>query len=220
MTTSVWDETEIQKQFSDCRDLKEIIKRLETDFSTRGEVICEIRVNGLVLHESDETKFAASELAAIRQLAIASERPEDLIRDAMVSALDYIPRLRSACETVSEHFRGADLRLAQTRFTEVLDGCQWLVDTIVSLRGAAEGINRPIRSGDSWTAAETHFSQVINQILGAHQTRDHAQTADLVEYELNNVLERWSNVLAAEAAERIIGDRPGDESSRPVGFSP
>ncbi len=205
MTTSVWDEAEIQRQFADCRDLKEIIARLERDFSARGEVICEIRVNGLVLRESDEISFAGSRLGEIRQLAIASERPEDLIRDAMASALDYIPRVRAACETAADLFRGNDLRLAQTRFTEVLDGCQWLVDTIVSLRGAADGIGRPILLRDGWSEAETHFSGVINQILASHQSHDSALTADLVEYELNNVLERWANVLAAESAERLIG---------------
>lgn len=203
MTTSVWDETEIQKQFSDCRDLKEIISRLERDFSARGEVICEIRVNGLVLHESDETKFAASPLGEINSLAIASERPEDLIRDAMVSALDYIPRIRTACDTVSELFRGSDIRKAQTRFTDVLDGCKWLVDTITSLRGAAQGIGRPILLRDRWLLAENRFSEVVTQILGAHQRRDNVLTADLVEYELGNVLEQWSDVLIAESAERL-----------------
>lgn len=205
MTTSVWDKCEIEKQFGDCRDLKDIIERLERDFSTRGEVICEIRVNGLVLHERDETKFADSNRDEITTLAIASERPEDLIRDAMISALDYIPRVRRACETVSELFRGTDTRKAQTSFAEVIDGCQWLVDTIVSLRGAADGIERPIRLQEKWSSAENHLSEVINQLLEAHQKRDNVLIADLLEYELNNVLERWSSVLASESAERIIG---------------
>ncbi|MCM2281823.1 MAG: hypothetical protein NDI61_08245 [Bdellovibrionaceae bacterium] len=204
MTTSVWDEREIQKQFSDCQDLREIISRLERDFSTRGEVICEIRVNGLILHENDETRFAQSPVREISSLAIASERPEDLIRDAIVSALDYVPRVRVACESVAELFRGSDIHAAQKRFTEVLDGCQWLVDTIVSLRGAAQGIGRPIRLHERWSAAESQFSAVVTQILAAHQNQDHVLTADLVEYELNNVLEVWSQVLIAESAERIL----------------
>jgi signal transduction histidine kinase len=206
MTTSTWDKIEIQKQFDGCRNLQDVIARLEADFSTRGEVICEIRVNGLVLHESDESKYSQSQMEEISTLAIASERPDDLIRDALVSALDYLSRVRKACETVSELFRGTDIHKAQTRFAEVIDTCQWMVDTITSLRGAAEGTGNPITVKDRWVDAENRFSEVVTDILGAYQKHDHVLTADLLEYELNNVLEYWTSVLTSEAAARA-GER-------------
>ena len=131
MTTSSWNRIEIQKQFGDCSSLQDVITRLETDFQSRGEVICEIRVNGMVIGENDESRLAGSRVEEIETIAIATERPTDLINGTLASAAEYVPRLISACESSAELLRGTNQKLAQINFTELLDGCQWLADTVV-----------------------------------------------------------------------------------------
>lgn len=202
MTTSTWDKLEIQKQFGECENLKQLIERLEGEFQDRGEVICEIRVNGMIVHEKDENRFAESEMAAIDTLTIASERPGDLIQSTLGSALDYVPRLHKACESTAELMRGSDSRLAQLNFTELLDGCQWLVDTVVYLRSAAESVGQPLKDQLAWRTAEGKFATVVTDILAAFQKKDFVLVADLVEYDLFNLLEEWNRVITAERSAR------------------
>lgn len=202
MTTSSWDKLEIQKQFGECQSLKDLISRLEDEFQGRGEVICEIRVNGMVVHEKDESTFAQSAMEEIESLSIASERPGDLILSTLGSALDYVPRLHKACESTAELMRGSDSRLAQMNFTELLDGCQWLVDTVVYLRSAADSVGNPIKDQLAWRTAEGRFAIIVGDILAAFQKKDFVLVADLVEYDLFNHLEEWSNVIRNEHGAR------------------
>jgi hypothetical protein len=203
MTTSNWDKTEIQKQFGDCDTLQAVIERLETDYQSRGEVICEIRINGMLLGETDEVRLSSARVEEIESLAIASEKPVDLINGTLLSAADYVPRLHKACESASELLRGENQKLAQINFTELLDGCQWLSDTVVYLRSAADGVGKPIVNALDWRSAEVRFGEVIGEILAAFEKRDFVLVADLVEYELFNVLEFWSQIIQREQKARL-----------------
>lgn len=77
MTESSWDKHQLETQFTDCKSLRDVIQRLESEFSNKGEVICEIRVNGMIFDESDEARFATSAIEEIHDLAIRSNRPSD-----------------------------------------------------------------------------------------------------------------------------------------------
>jgi hypothetical protein len=198
MTTSFWDSQEIGKQFRECSTLKEIIARLETDFSLKGEVICEIRVNGILLSEDDEVKFASHPRETIQEISIASNRPGDLISQALASADVFVPELDKACLRTAEKLRGADLPAAQASFRETIEGCQWFVDTLMHVRGAASGIEKPISNPALWFEAEKMITQVIREVSEAYGNEDYVLVADLLEYELTGTLAVWKNVLDTE----------------------
>ena len=211
MTTSFWDKQEISKQFAGCRTLRDIIARLESDFSTRGEVICEIRVNGILLSEVDEEKFAESSSEEISALTVRSNRPADLILDAIRSAHVFIPDLEKSCLKTSELFRGADLSAAQQSFHECLEGCQWLVDTLMHVRGAASGIEQPIAQPERWFEAEKILTKVIRELSEAYSKQDYVLVADLLEYELTGALAVWAPTVEVERDARGGRDAPATE---------
>jgi hypothetical protein len=204
MTTSFWDDLEIKKQFAGCSTLQDIINRLETDFSMRGEVICEIRVNGVLLSETDESRFAAHSSAEIRDISVRSNKPADLIIDAMNSAYAFVPDLEKSCLKTAEMFRGADLGLAQKSFHECLEGCQWMVDTLMHVRGAASGIQQPITQPERWFEAEKIIGRAIRELSEAYSASDFVLVADLLEYELTGALLVWKDALTNERAARGI----------------
>lgn len=202
MTTSFWDKQQLIKQFPECRTLKEIISKIETDFSFRGEVICEIHVNGILLNEGDEIKFAESPSEDIRDLAVRSNRPETLVMDAMKSSYVFLPDLDKSCLKTAELFRGSDLAAAQKSFHECLEGCQWLVDTLMHVRGAASGINQPISHPERWFEAEKILMRVIRELSESYSKKDFTLVADLLEYELTGALSIWVEALEVERRTR------------------
>ncbi|HVK62458.1 MAG TPA: hypothetical protein VM432_12950 [Bdellovibrionales bacterium] len=202
MTTSIWDNEQLRAQYPHCATLGEIIRALEEDFSKRGEVICEIRVNGVLLDEADEVKFTGNASDGIQDLTIASNSPEQLIGGALASALTFIPEIEAACITSAEALRGPDAANARRSFVEILDGCQWLVDTILHVRGAASGVGRPVKSSEKWFEAEKLMNNVIVEVTDAFTKSDTVLVADLLEYELPTALSLWAETLKEEQASR------------------
>lgn len=205
MMTSIWNDQEITQQFSKCATLREVISELEDQFSSRGEVICEIRVNGILLSEDDELKFADSPREEIRDLAILSNRPADLILESLSSVDGFIPQLEEQTLRTADLFRGADLLKAQHSFTETLDGCKWLFDTIVHIRSAAHGIGDPIQQEDKWFNAEKKIMGVVRDVSQAYSNGDLVLVADLLEYEMTSGFGLWREILRDEHGWRSSG---------------
>lgn len=203
MTTSIWTEEEIAVKFAGCRNLREIIEQLEAEFSNRGEVICEIHVNDVPLDDGDEAKFANSKREEIRKLAVRSNKPQALIADAIQSACVFVPELEKSCLATAELFRGSDLALAQKRFHETLEGCQWLVDTLMHVRGAASNIGEPIAHAERWYEAEKILMKAISELSEAYANRDYVLVADLLEYEVTGAMSIWRDAIEEERKRRI-----------------
>jgi len=210
MITTSWTENEIRKSFIGCATLREIISEIESDFSRRGEVICEIHVNGVRLDEADESRFASSPSAEIRSLEVRGDRPDALIGDALGSALQLLPQLEQSCVSTAEKFRGPSIVEAQKGFTETLDGCQWLIETMMHVRGASSGIGDPIPRTDLWLDADQAIARVVKEVSAAYMSRDFVLVADLLEYELTGALAVWRTVVSSECRRREGGET-GDE---------
>jgi hypothetical protein len=133
----------------------------------------------------------------IKNLLVKSEQPSDLIRDAIQSIVDFVPKIESSCLAASELMRGADLANAHRKFSEIIDGCEWLVETLMHIRGASQGLGQ---SGTpefeaSWHEADSGLSKVISEVSEAYGRSDHILVADLLEYELTAVLQAWKRTL-------------------------
>ncbi len=209
MTESSWTSDKIRTNFPECATLKDIIARLESDFVARGEVICEIRVNGVLLNDGDETRLGEMQSGEILDLEIRSNQPSSLISDAIRSTLVLIPDLEKSCVSTAERFRGTDMGAAQKSFHECLEGCQWLVDTLIHVRGAASGTGVPISQPERWFEAEKLIARVIREISEAYTLKDYVLVADLLEYELTGVLSVWREAIELESRARgSNGDGP------------
>jgi hypothetical protein len=198
MTESSWDKQKIEATFPECSTLKEIIVRLEADFVSRGEVICEISVNGVALNEGDESRLGEMRTSEIVALAVRSNLPGNLIHDAIHSAAALIPDLEKSCVTAAENFRGSDAGKAQKSFHECLEGCQWLVDTLMHVRGAASGTQNPISQPERWFEAEKLMARAIRELSEAYTLKDWVLVADLIEYEITGALAIWKEAIQHE----------------------
>src|SRR4051812_38836909 len=116
VTDSNWTSDQIANEFTDCETIGEVLNRLETIAASRGEVICEIRLNGQVIDEKDEARLAKdaekiNPRSAIQTLSIRSDRPEHLIGQALRSSLSFIPLLTKASIDTATRFRSGDIHL-------------------------------------------------------------------------------------------------------------
>lgn len=209
MTDSNWTSDQIANDFVDCNTVGEVINRLEIIVAARGEVICEIRVNGELIDEEQEAKLAAeaktmNPRSAIRSLSIRSDRPEHLIGEALRSSLSFIPLLTRASVDTACRFRDGDVHVGSEQLNEALEGCQWFVETIHHARGAASGLGTGVYQAERWQQAEKMLFDVLTELTATFDRKDFLLVADLLEYELTAALEMWAPVLQAEADRRPV----------------
>lgn len=209
MTDTNWTSEQVATEFTDCSTVGEVIHRLESLAAEKGEVICEIGVNGQLLDEAEEARLADDPMktnprSAIRSLSIRSDRPEHLIGQALRSTLSFIPLLARASVDTSQRFREGDVHAGSEQLSEALEGCQWFVETIHHARGAASGIGAAVQHIERWHQAEKMLFNVIGELTATFDRKDYVLAADLLEYELTAALEMWIPVLSSEADRRQV----------------
>jgi hypothetical protein len=204
MIDSNWDSDQMDSQFKDCETVRDVITFLEAQAAARGEVICEIRLNGHLLQEEDETRYANDPRSAIRALSIRCDRPEHLIGQALKSAISFIPLLTHATTETAKLFREGEINKASEQFNEALQGCQWFVETVHHARGAASGMGTAVSSAERWHEAEKLLFKVVRELTETFDRKDYVLTADVLEYELTAALEMWQPVLQNESSRRPV----------------
>ena len=197
-----WTSDQIANEFTECRTIGELIRRLENMVAARGEVICEIRVNGHLLDEADETKFAQDPCSGISELTVRTDRPEALIHQAMISTLSFIPLLTKASLDTATLFRSGEVGKASEQLEEALEGYQWFVETIHHARGAASGMGTPVVGIERWHEAEKVLHKAVSELTTTFDRKDYVIAADVLEYELTAALEMWEPVLRSESERR------------------
>ncbi len=197
MIKTYWTKPEIHEKFAGCENLGEVIKSIEAEFISHGEVVCEIRVNGLVLKEEDEKKYAESKLAEINELMVQTNAPKNLIAQALDSALDYLPKAQAACIECSELYRMGQVAEAKQFFQDVVEGCFWILDTVIHMRGAHDNLSSDNPVSVEWLKLEKKFVADLKEVLTASERQDAILTADILEYEMSTDLEAMVPVLKA-----------------------
>jgi hypothetical protein len=208
MKSLSWTKSEIAAAYASCKTLNEVITALEVEMSASGEVICEIAVNDTPLTEDDEIKFAECSINDIESLAIVTNRPVDLLNDALKSAAGLVPQLEQSALTTAELIRAGESARANHGFQETVQGCQWLVETLLHVRGASEGIGQALANPAGWTASEKMIGRVVNEVSDAHARMDSILVADLLEYEMTAALQSWKTTIQGELALRDLDRRP------------
>lgn len=204
MTDRSWSFDQIRTEFTGCETLGEVVKKLEFLAATTGEVVCEIRVNDKMLAEDLGDAESQAGVNHIHSISMKSERPESLITQALESATGFIGVLTDASLRTAEFFRDGDVGPGNEHFREVVEGCQWFVETLNHACGAASGLGKPVDGAERWHAAERMLFKVVQEITETFDRRDVISVADILEFELTAALEMWHPILVHEVKRRSV----------------
>jgi hypothetical protein len=196
METLEWSKPQIVETFSRCRTLGQVIEEIEATYWSKGFVVCDVKLNGQLLSEDQETLLASTHSEQIDHLRVRLYRVGQLLIDTKRSILDWIERAERACEANAEEFRAGRLKEAHGRFSELMAGSQWLAQNIQLLRGLVDLDDEPHHHAD-WGRNEANFMKTVRDINGAYERQDFAQLSDIIEYELTTALRDWARLLGA-----------------------
>lgn len=187
-----FDRHQITAGHSECENFKDLIGKLETQVRSAGKVICTIVLNGIKLSEADEVRFADAKISEIESIEIAVEGTEALVSDTLVTLRDTLTRIQMRTVRIADLIRDNPTGPAQFEFAGLMEQTQFLTEALAALKPRARLLGE---SANLWAKAEKGTQAMIRELLQAFSRNDFVLVADVLEYELFNLLGQWIEVL-------------------------
>ena len=215
MTRNQFSSSTLAERFGANAKFIDILRDLEIDAQQIGEVICGIELNGRKINETEELFFHKLPVDEIQSLAIVTGRPLQLAQGIVANWVKTLPDLVGTAEEIAESLKFDADEVSLQQFANLLDACQYLVESLMLLRAHFE------REGDfkeieaNWSESEENLTKVVRQSIEAMENKDFVLLSELVEYDLCGSLEAWVEVLTecqsryfqAESNAQNIGHR-------------
>ncbi len=198
MRTELITRKEIKNKYKKCATFGDFIDVLEKDHEKDGNVICGLKINGESIGSHDEIELALSNLDFIDEIEVSFEDSRVLVFETMQSLVGYVDQLKDEATKVANYFRTNCEQDGIKSFAEFVSACEWINDTFIEIRSAFSAQKMELRSSSLWHSTEQTFVSVLKAIAGAFEVKDYVLLADLLQYEIPEVLDHWREVLGME----------------------
>ncbi len=198
MKTEVITKNHIQKKFKTCSTFGDLISSLEEIKEKEGNVICGMRINGQEVSLDDEKSMALSGVDFIETIELKFENSRDLVFNTMNSLISFLQELRKQSKIVALSFREGHHKDGIQQFAQFIDSCEWANDSLFELRAAFHSQDIKVKSESLWISTSQTFAGVLKAMIGTFEVRDYVLLADLLEYELTEVIDYWVELLQGE----------------------
>lgn len=175
-------------------ELSRVFNDIENDLKASNQVVCRYIINGLEIKEADEGRFSTISLAEIETLEYMTENSNDLVIDVLRAWIEALPELMEKTESLSKRMRAQGFSGLLKSIHELVQNCEYLIDSVVSLKELF-GDRYLVSSPVDWSKAEEQSKKTVLEALRALENKDFVLLADVLEYDLNNVLQMWSEHL-------------------------
>jgi hypothetical protein len=183
---------EISEKYGHCSSLTDLIREIEIQSKVESSVLCEIRVDGLLFLEEDESRFAGTSVSEIKQLDYKTQNVEQLVVDSIKSVLVYLSKLTETAIITSEKLRVGNWEEAYANLNSIVSGTEWVVDMLRQIR-VVDG--RASQLDLDWKELDADFLSTTKGLLDAFEKSDYVLVADLLEYDWSASLEKWLSLV-------------------------
>jgi len=119
--------------------------------------------------------------------------PEELARESIKDAEAYVQRLSEAIFEAASLYRTGEAAEANKIYSQCVDGFNWFLSLIVSVERLFQVDYAALFSSD-WESCDYKvvFPSLFREIISCQKKNDWTDMADILEYEINPLLKRWS----------------------------
>lgn len=183
---------QILNEFPDVQNLGELLKKLEEKYALNGEVVCQFIVNDLVLSEVDEQRIADAPIDEVKSIAIQTESPAALLFGLLDNWISELPVLVQSTDELAKDIRFAGIEGRLKKFIDLIDSCQFLIESLMNLESI---LARESMSVENWKKNKVLTARAIGDALHAFEKKDFVQLSEVLEYDLGNSLQQWSDEI-------------------------
>ncbi|MGZ3769182.1 MAG: hypothetical protein ACXVCP_11485 [Bdellovibrio sp.] len=180
--------------------LAQVFKDIEQDLRSNNQVVCRYIVNGLEINECDELRFSSVSLEEIETLEYLTENSRDLIGLVLKGWIDSLPELMKNTESLTKRLRSQGFSGLLKPIHDLVQNCEYLIESIKTIKFSM-GDQMLGTTAIDWSKAEESSKATVGEAIRAMENKDFVLLADVLEYDLNNVLQMWlDNLLVLEKA--------------------
>lgn len=187
---------ELRGFYNDKTALEEVFMDIEIDLAATNQVVCRYIINGLEIQEQDEQRFSEVTLDQIETLEYLTENSRDLTGIVLRGWIEALPELIGKTENLSKRMRTFGLSGLLKPIHDLVQNCEFLIDSVVTLK-AMMGDQFLSGTPSDWSATEAASKKTVLEALHALENKDFVLLADVLEYDLANVLQMWTQHLVA-----------------------
>lgn len=174
--------------------LERVFSDIEKDLRSTKQVVCSYILNGLTIAEYEEARFSTVTLDQVETLEYMTENEDDLTGMVLRGWIEAMPELMQATENLAAQMRKQGLKGLLRSIHELVQNCEYLIDSTISLKSML-GDKILATHALSWTQAEEHSKKTVAEALRALEKKDFILLADVLEYDLNQMLQMWTEHL-------------------------
>jgi len=173
-----------------------LLSRLEQEAVSRGEVVTEVRFDGV-----DEPTFwqpaqVDRPLLDVALVEVMTAPQGGLLDDALVQGAVAAGILAAAAIETGEAFRGTNPATANQQLADLCDGVRSLI-ALSSAAATAVGVRLDEQdwNGRSGSKQMADLGRQLESIIEAQQSQDWLTVADILEYDFHPALNAWRPVF-------------------------
>jgi hypothetical protein len=174
----------------------EVLSRLEHDAVARGEVVTEVRFDGVddpTFWQPWQVNRTLGDIAAI-EVQTASQ--SHLVNEALAQGVTAAGTLAAAAIEIGTMFRANQVTTANQRLSELCQGTSSMIG-LSNTAATALGLQLDALewNGQTGSVQISALVQLLESIIQAQQAHDWLTVADFLEYDLNPALIAWLPVF-------------------------
>lgn len=185
---------ELRNFYQENIELGRVFSDIEHDLRSTNQVVCRYIINGLEIKESDEARFATVTLADIETLEYLTENSRDIKSIVLKGWIEALPELMENTEKLAKRIRVQGFSGLLKPIHDLVQNCEYLIDSTITIK-ATMGDQFLVSSPVDWYKAEEQSKKTVSEALRALENKDFVLLADVLEYDLNNVLQMWLDHL-------------------------
>ena len=174
----------------------QLLDALEQGVGTERTVVTAVRFGGVDQPSFRERVLLTRDLETGAPIDVDTCQAQALVDEAVETALNGLARLAPAAQQTADAFRSHDLADAHSRLADVVITLQTLTKLTAAI-GQGGLAPRTARTDDDREALLERLGQNLETLITAAMNEDWTSVADVLEYDMADLLPSWQAVLRA-----------------------
>jgi hypothetical protein len=176
----------------------QLLETLEQGEGQDRPVVTAVRFNGVDQPSFREQDLLNQTLEAAGPIDVDTCLAQALITDAVESGLNSLGALLEAAQQTADAFRSHDIADANGRLVEVVDTLHALAQ-LTAMVLQSGGTEQESRVSEA-SAVMARLRQNLEWLVSAAENQDWISAADVLEYDIVELIPKWQAVLMATAS--------------------
>ena len=165
---------------------REVLQQITQKIDTEEEIIKTLETDG---ERYDRNQFLSDgpELKEVDRLEVRTQKIEHLIRNTLLEAKEFLPKLENTIQDTARYFARRDLENANAHYLSCLDGLEWYSTALENI----------VRLVDSREDAErikellSEFSGKMDKMLSAYREQDYQEISRVMEEDVVETVNKF-----------------------------